>query len=140
MDGLPQLKHELKITMCPFLTAQSLDGEVSLCFLSFFLFCFSSNTCNCKIKKEEKKAVPFCPIGGIPAQTPTSTQTNGSVRFHSCPLSNLPLLCDITCFLGHVTLLYIDCGHFGLRIQCPFVYTTRCSTLKGHTRQPEAND
>lgn len=38
----------------------------------------------------------------------------------------LPPLCVTLAVLGHVTLLYINCGHFGFEshIQCPFVYTT----------------
>lgn len=40
--------------------------------------------------------------------------------------SQPPPPCVTSPVLGHVTLLYIDCGHFGfeLHIQCPFVYTT----------------
>lgn len=39
---------------------------------------------------------------------------------------NPPPPCVTSPVLGHVTLLYIDCGHFGfeLHIQCPFVHTT----------------
>lgn len=61
--------------------------------------------------------------------THTHKQTDGRVWLPSCPVSTLlppPPLRVTSPVLGHVTLLYIDCGHFGfeLHIQCPFVYTT----------------
>lgn len=50
----------------------------------------------------------------------------GYVHVQSLPPPPSPPPCVTSPFLGHVTLLYIDCGHFGFEshIKCPFVYTT----------------
>lgn len=55
--------------------------------------------------------------------------------FHLCPVSSPPLPFVTSPVVGHMTLLYINYGHFSLvlHIQCPFVYTTD-ALHKGDTR------
>lgn len=99
--------------MCPFLTAQSLDGEVVF---------FCSDTW---VTVNSWCWVPhrwhFCT-----AHTLTQTDWWPCLVTFMSSLNLHPPLCVTSPVLGHVTLLYIDCGHFGfeLHIQCPFVYTT----------------
>lgn len=72
--------------------------------------------------------------------THTDTHRYGRIWLRSCPVSTPPPYVTSP-VLGHVTLLYIDCGHFGfkLHIQCPFVYTTDALHKRRYTsrRQTE---
>ena len=106
--------------MCPFWTAQSRGG----------VFLFGSDTWVTVKNGAECHTTAFL------HHTHTRTHTDGSVLVHSCPVSTpFPLPRVSSPVLGHVTLLYIDCGHFGfeLHIQCPLVYTTD-ALRKGDTQ------
>lgn len=72
--------------MCPFLTAQSLDGEV-------FLFSFR-HLSNCKLMVLSATSRAFLHH----THTNTEKQTDGCIWLHSCPVSTPSPLCDITCF------------------------------------------
>lgn len=69
--------------------------------------------------------------------THTHKQTDGCIWLPSCspPSILLPFVCVTSPVLGHVTSLYIDCGHFffKLHIQCPYVHTT--DALHGNDTQ-----
>lgn len=102
--------------MCPFLTAQSLDGEVFL-----FLFVHLSN-CTLMVLSAASPA-----LHRTHRHTHTNTQTDDGVWLPSSPASpsSLPFVWHHL-FWVMWPCFSINCGHFGfeLHIQCPFVYTT----------------
>ena len=92
--------------MCPFLTAQSLDGEV-------FLFSFR-HLSNCKLMVLSATSRAF--LHHTHTHTHTQKQTDGCIWLHSCPVSTpLPLVWHHLfwvmwpCFISTVGTLVLNC-------------------------------